>query len=252
MVSNMTTDPSIVLDFNRVSKAFTDGPPIISDFSLTVARGQFLSIVGPSGCGKSTLLRIAAGLEKPTEGICGVDNNSIGYVFQDPTLLPWRNARSNINLFAELQLIDKLVVKDRVDDVVELVGLREHQEKYPRQLSGGMRMRVSLARSLVLRPQLFLLDEPFSALDEINRQRLNDEILQIFVQEQFGVLFVTHSVAEAVYLSSEIIVMSAPPGEIKKRIKVPFAYPRDPDLRYDPLFASVALEVSQSLRETQI
>lgn len=248
----MTNEEPVVLALDRVSKAFVDGVAVVSDVSFSIARGEFVSIVGPSGCGKSTLLRIAAGLEKPTRGTCNANSDSIGYVFQDPTLLPWRNVRANIELFAELQHLDKAITKTRIDDVIALVGLQEHQNKYPRQLSGGMRMRVSLARSLVLRPQLFLFDEPFSALDEINRQRLNDDVLRLFRQEQFGVLFVTHSVSEAVYLSSKIHVMSAHPGVVSRTIDVPFGYPRDSDLRYEPSFGLLALEVSHALRDNQL
>lgn len=251
MANTMTDDPNNVLSLEHVTKTFRDGAAVISDVSLTVKRGEVVSIVGPSGCGKSTLLRIAARLEPLTTGTCTVDTHGIGYVFQDPTLLPWRSVRANIGLLAELQQLESTVMRTRVDEAIALVGLQDHQNKYPRQLSGGMRMRVSLARSLVLRPNLFLLDEPFSALDEINRQRLNDELLQLFEHQQFGVLFVTHSVTEAVYLSSKIHVMSARPGVISRTIEIPFAYPREADLRFDPSFGVHALEVSHALRDTE-
>jgi len=247
----MTNAHTDVLSLEHISKTFHDGAPVISDVSLTVKRGEVVSIVGPSGCGKSTLLRIAARLEPQTTGTCTVDTHGIGYVFQDPTLLPWRSVRANVALLAELQQLESTELQTRVDEAIALVGLQDHQDKYPRQLSGGMRMRVSLARSLVLRPQLFLFDEPFSALDEINRQRLNDELLNLFERQQFGVLFVTHSVSEAVYLSSRIHVMSARPGVISRTIDIPFGYPREPDLRFDPSFGMLALEVSHALRDTE-
>ena len=247
----MTTEPTSVLSLENISKTFRDGASVIGDVSLTVKRGEVVSIVGPSGCGKSTLLRIAARLEPQTTGTCTVDTHGIGYVFQDPTLLPWRSVRANVALLAELQHLESSVLQTRVDEAIALVGLEEHQHKYPRQLSGGMRMRVSLARSLVLRPHLFLFDEPFSALDEINLQRLNDELLRLFEHQQFGVLFVTHSVTEAVYLSSKIHVMSARPGAISRTINIPFGYPREPDLRFDPSFGMLALEVSHALKDTE-
>ena len=247
----MTNAHTDVLSLEHISKTFHDGAPVISDVSVTVKRGEVVSIVGPSGCGKSTLLRIAARLEPQTTGTCTVDTHGIGYVFQDPTLLPWRSVRANVALLAELQHLESTVLQTRVDEAIALVGLQDHQDKYPRQLSGGMRMRVSLARSLVLRPQLFLFDEPFSALDEINRQRLNDELLNLFERQQFGVLFVTHSVSEAVYLSSRIHVMSARPGVISRTIDIPFRYPREPDLRFDPSFGMRALEVSHALKDAE-
>jgi len=247
----MTTDPTNVLSLENISKTFRGGASVIDDVSLTVKRGEVVSIVGPSGCGKSTLLRIAACLEPQTTGTCTVDTHGIGYVFQDPTLLPWRSVRANVALLAELQHLETSVLQTRVDEAIALVGLDEHQHKYPRQLSGGMRMRVSLARSLVLRPHLFLFDEPFSALDEINRQRLNDELLRLFEHQQFGVLFVTHSVSEAVYLSSRIHVMSARPGVISRTIDIPFGYPREADLRFDPSFGMLALEVSHALKDAE-
>lgn len=247
-MKNALTD---VLSLEHISKTFADGAPVISDVSLSVKRGEVVSIVGPSGCGKSTLLRIAARLETQTTGTSSVDTHGLGYVFQDPTLLPWRTVRANIGLLAELQHLDSTVMHARVDEAIALVGLQDHQNKYPRQLSGGMRMRVSLARSLVLHPHLFLFDEPFSALDEINRQRLNDELLKLFEQQQFGVLFVTHSVTEAVYLSSKIHVMSSRPGMISHTVEIPFGYPREADLRFDSSFGLLALEVSHALRETE-
>ena len=166
-----------VLEFTDVTKTFADGTHALASTSLTVAPGEFVTIVGPSGCGKSTLLRIASGLDAPTTGTVSVDRSSLGYVFQDPTLLQWRTVRRNVELFAELEGVDRAERARRVADNVRLVGLEGFEDKYPKQLSGGMKMRASLARSLLMEPAMFLFDEPFGALDEITRERLNDELL---------------------------------------------------------------------------
>jgi NitT/TauT family transport system ATP-binding protein len=207
--------------------------------------------VGPSGCGKSTLLRIASGLETQTQGSCAVDRDSIGYVFQDATLLPWRSVQRNIELLAELHGETKAECQRRAQEAISLVGLDGFADKYPRQLSGGMRMRASLARSLVMKPRVFLFDEPFGALDEITRERLNDELLGLFQREGFAGLFITHSIAEAVYMSTRVLVMSPRPGRITASFDIPFAYPRDHDLRYSPEFAELCGQVSHALRGDQ-
>lgn len=236
------------LRFSGVSKVFPDGTHAVDDVSFEVAHGEFVTVVGPSGCGKSTLLRIASGLEAPTSGECGVDRSSIGYVFQDATLLPWRTVQRNVELTAELKGLDRAERHRRASESIATVGLDGHQMKYPRQLSGGMKMRASVARSLVLEPEVFLFDEPFGSLDEITRERLDDELLAIFAERHFAALFITHSIAEAVYMSTRVIVMSARPGRITADFTVPFSYPRDPDLRFDPAFASLCGEVSHCLR----
>jgi NitT/TauT family transport system ATP-binding protein len=227
---------------------FPDGTHAIDDVSFTVQRGEFVSVVGPSGCGKSTLLRIASGLERNTGGRCNVDSSSIGYVFQDATLLPWRTVQRNVELLAELHGMDKQDKARRVQEAIELVRLNGHEAKYPKQLSGGMRMRCSLARSLVMKPSVFLFDEPFGALDEISRERLNDELLALFKHEGFAGLFITHSIAEAVFLSTRVLVMSARPGRIVGDFTVPFPYPRAADLRYEPVFAELCGHVSDALK----
>lgn len=236
------------LRFDRVSKVFPDGTHAVDDVSFEVAHGEFVTVVGPSGCGKSTLARIAGGLDTPTEGECRVDRSSIGYVFQDATLLPWRTLQRNVELIAELKGFDRAERHRRASAAIATVGLDGHQAKYPRQLSGGMKMRASVARSLVLEPELFLFDEPFGALDEITRERLDDELLALFAERHFAALFITHSIAEAVYMSTRVIVMSARPGRITGDFPVSFSYPRDPDLRFDPAFASLCGEVSHCLR----
>jgi NitT/TauT family transport system ATP-binding protein len=237
-----------VLALAHIGKRFPDGTEALAEVDLSVAPGEFVSVVGPSGCGKSTLLRIAAGLEQPTDGLVRVPTDHIAYVFQDPTLLPWRSVQANVELLGELRALPKEERRRRAEDAVMLVGLSEFAGHRPRALSGGMRMRVSLARSLTLQPELFLLDEPFGTLDEISRERLNDELLQLFRTQRFAALFVTHSVTEAVYLSTEVVVLSARPGRVLGHFEVPFRYPRAPELRFDPEFTSIAARVSACLR----
>ena len=239
------------LQFDNVGMTFPDGTDALENVSLSVAPGEFVTVVGPSGCGKSTLLRIASHLETQTQGACAVDRDSIGYVFQDATLLPWRTVQRNIELLAELHGESKQECERRAQEAISLVGLDGFAEKYPRQLSGGMRMRASLARSLVMKPRVFLFDEPFGALDEITRERLNDELLALFQREGFAGLFITHSIAEAVYMSTRVLVMSPRPGRIIASFDVPFAYPRSHDLRYSPEFAELCGQVSHALRGDQ-
>jgi NitT/TauT family transport system ATP-binding protein len=243
-----------LLTLGQVGKRFPDGTEALDGINLRVAPGQFVSVVGPSGCGKSTLLRIVAGLEQPTSGSVQVPTDQIAYVFQvayvfqDPTLLPWRSVQANVELLGELRGLPKEERRRRAGDAIRLVGLREFAGHRPRALSGGMRMRVSLARSLTLQPELFLLDEPFGTLDEITRERLNDELLQLFLTRRFAALFITHSVTEAVYLSTQVVVLSARPGRVLDRVEIPFDYPRPPELRFDPAFAKIAARVSACLR----
>jgi NitT/TauT family transport system ATP-binding protein len=236
------------LTFTRVSKRFPDATVALAAVDLEVGLGEFVSVVGPSGCGKSTLLRIASGLTSATGGAVAVRANKLGYVFQDPTLLPWRTVQANVELLTELDGLPREERRRRADNAIKLVGLGEFTRHRPQALSGGMRMRVSLARSLTLQPELFLFDEPFGALDEITRHRLNDELLQLFLTQQFAALFVTHSVMEAVFMSTRVLVMSARPGRVLRTFEVPFEYPRSPRLRFDEGFAHLAGEVSACLR----
>ena len=240
---------SPALRFVNTSMTFADGTHAVDNVSFDVAPGEFVAVVGPSGCGKSTLLRIASGLQAHTGGACEIDRSSIGYVFQDPTLLPWRTVQRNVELNAELQGMDKAARLDKARAAIELVNLVGHEKKYPKQLSGGMKMRCSLARSLVLNPKVFLFDEPFGALDEITRERLNDELLRLFQSEKFAGLFITHSIQEAVYLSTRVIVMSARPGRIIGDYPVPFAFPREHDLRYSAEFAELCGKISADLKD---
>jgi NitT/TauT family transport system ATP-binding protein len=239
------------LRFRNLSMVFPDGTHAVDNVSFDVGPGEFVSVVGPSGCGKSTLLRIASGLEQHTGGACEVDRSSIGYVFQDATLLPWRTVQKNVELNAELQGMGKADREAKAKAAIELVNLVGHEAKYPKQLSGGMKMRCSVARSLVLNPKVFLFDEPFGALDEITRERLNDELLRLFLSEQFAGLFITHSIAEAVFLSTRVIVMSARPGRIIGDYQVPFDHPRVHELRFEPEFAELCGRISADLKDTQ-
>jgi NitT/TauT family transport system ATP-binding protein len=237
------------LTFERVSKVYPDGTEALMDVSFGVRPGDFVTVVGPSGCGKSTLLKIASDLTPATGGRVAVAARNLGYVFQDATLLPWRTVQKNVELLAELHKIPRPERRRLAADAIALVGLQGFERHHPRRLSGGMRMRVSLARALTLKPEVFLFDEPFGAVDEITRERLNDELLRLFISERFAGLFITHSVYEAVFLSTRVLVMSARPGRIVADFPIPFPYPRSPDLRFEPEFAELAGAVSHALRK---
>ncbi|MGB3485080.1 MAG: ABC transporter ATP-binding protein [Mycobacterium sp.] len=247
MTTDRTATETRLLDFRNVSMAFGNGTVALSEVELKVDRGEFVSIVGPSGCGKSTLLRLASGLELASGGRAEISASRIGYVFQDATLLPWRSVAANVELLAELHGERKPERAAKAREAIELVGLAGFESNLPKHLSGGMRMRASLARSLTLDPELFLFDEPFGALDEITRQRLNDELLKLFNIRGFAGLFVTHSVAEAIYLSTKVVVMSGRPGRIVEQFLVPFGPDRTPDVRYTPEFAELSGAVSHAL-----
>ena len=242
-------DASTLISFDGVSKTFPDGTHAVDNVSFSVKPGQFVTVVGPSGCGKSTLLRMGSGLLSTSSGEIHRAEGTLGYVFQDATLLPWRTVQKNVELFCELRGLGRSDRRQRAKDAIELVGLGGFSHHYPAALSGGMRMRVSLTRSLTLDPPLFFFDEPFGALDEITREYLNAELLRIFALEGFGAVFITHNLYEAVFLSTEVLVMSSRPGRILKSFKVPFPYPRDLDLRFDPAFAELTGEVSTVLRD---
>jgi NitT/TauT family transport system ATP-binding protein len=236
------------LAFDHIAMVFPDGTEAIRDVSFSVGLGEFVTVVGPSGCGKSTLLKIASGLLEPTRGTVTVDRDRLGYVFQDATLAPWRTVQQNVELLAELHRIPKHERRRLATDAIHLVGLTGFEHHYPKSLSGGMKMRASLARTLTLKPPLFLFDEPFGAVDEITREHLNEETQQLFQSEGFAGLFITHSISEAVFLSTRVLVMSARPGRLVAEFEIPFPYPRQPDLRFDPEFARLSGEVSHALR----
>ncbi|WP_233207175.1 MULTISPECIES: ABC transporter ATP-binding protein [Pirellulaceae] len=235
------------IEFHQIEKRFSPEALVLTVEKLQIAAGEFVSLVGPSGCGKSTLLRLVANLDSPTHGELRLDDGvdiERAFVFQDANLIPWRTTWQNVQL--PLELRRHLTQEDReaISDALRLVGLREEDfQKYPRMLSGGMRMRVSLARALVTDPHILLLDEPFAALDDLLRNQLNEQLLDIWQRQKWTGLFVTHNVPEAVFLSQRILVMHARPGRIVADLKVPFDFPRTSDLRSDPEFARFCGEV---------
>jgi NitT/TauT family transport system ATP-binding protein len=236
------------LRLNHVTKRFDHGPTALDDLSLTVGRGEFVSVVGPSGCGKSTLLRVIAGLTRATSGDVVCDTDDVGFVFQDATLLPWRTVRRNVELPAELRGFPRAERRRRATEAIAMVGLEDFTAYRPRQLSGGMKMRVSLARALTMSPSLFLFDEPFGALDAITRERLGDELQALYAARRFAAVFVTHAVSEAVFLSSRVLIMSARGGRIVADVAVPGDFPRPERARYASESASVASEIQDHLR----
>ena len=227
---------------------FPDGTTALRDVNLNVSRGEFVAIVGPSGCGKSTMLRVVAGLQMPSAGVVDIGDDSVSFVFQDPTLLPWLSVIGNVELPLRIAGTDKNEIRSRATATLGEVGLADSLEKLPRQLSGGMRMRASVARALVTEPRLFLFDEPFAAVDEIKREHLNDMLLRIHAQRDFSALFVTHSVSEAVYLADRVIVLSGAPGRMVAEVGIDLPRPRPDDVRFDASFTSLCRTVSDALR----
>ena len=240
-----------ILELSGVRKRFGSGVEALAGIDLSVGRGEFLSIVGPSGCGKSTLLRIIAGLTPPSAGTCdlAVDHapGRIGFVFQDPTLMPWSTVTGNVLLPFRIGRRNGPEARKRALAAVRAVGLGGFEDAYPHQLSGGMRMRVSIARALVTDPDLLLLDEPFAALDEITRMALNDDLLRLWAERRPTILFVTHSVFESVYLSTRIAVMSARPGRITADFAVDVPQPRTRATRMSTAYTATCDEVSAIL-----
>ncbi|MGE5149764.1 MAG: ABC transporter ATP-binding protein [Rhodospirillaceae bacterium] len=215
-----------------ISKRFANGTVALNDVSLDVFEHQFLALLGPSGCGKSTLLRLIAGLSDPTGGtITWHGHPSLSFVFQEPTLMPWATALSNVMLPLRLAGVRSDERRERAAAALAQVGLAGFEKSYPRELSGGMKMRVSIARALVTRPKVLLMDEPFAALDEITRFRLNNDLLELWQREGFTVIFVTHSVFESAFLSQRIAVMAARPGRFIEEIALEAPYPRTPEYR---------------------
>jgi NitT/TauT family transport system ATP-binding protein len=237
-----------------VTKRFASGLEALGGVDLAVTRGEFVSLLGPSGCGKSTLLRIVAGLTEPTAGISDLrlgeataKTGRIGFVFQDPTLMPWSTVAGNVELPFRLAGRVRKPERARVHSALRAVGLGGFEQAYPHQLSGGMRMRVSLARALVTEPALLLLDEPFAALDEITRLTLNDDLLRLWETHRPTILFVTHSVFESVYLSTRIAVMTARPGRIIADLPVGLPQPRERAVRTAPQYGALCETVSAAL-----
>ncbi len=238
-----------------VGKRFGPGPLVLDNIDLTVDRGEFISFIGPSGCGKSTLLRLIAGLTPSTAGEILVDNltpqnarEEMFFVFQDSNLLPWRNVSGNVELPLLLRNVAAARRAERVRQMLGIVGLASAAEKFPWQLSGGMKMRVSIARALTVAPRILLLDEPFGALDEMTRDQLNEDLLAIRERDPFTGFFVTHSVMEAVFLSTRVVVLAANPGRIVDIVDIPFSYPRTAELRETPEFLKLLAGTSRALR----
>ncbi|MDF3280744.1 ABC transporter ATP-binding protein [Gordonia sp. N1V] len=238
----------VVISVAGASKRFESGTEALAEVDLDIATGDFVAVVGPSGCGKSTLLRMAAGLESPTSGSVALATDSVGVIFQEPTLLGWRSVQANVELCAELAGMPKAQRRSRAANAIEAVGLTGFEKQLPRMLSGGMKMRVSLARMLAKDPEVMLLDEPFGALDEMTRLDMQSELLRLYTAHRFTAMFITHSMSEAVFLANRVIVMSARPGRIVADLRIDFPYPRDPELRFDPAFTTHVAEVSTTLR----
>ncbi len=253
MTVSASPGPSFIA-IDNLSKEYPNRHRVIHDLSFTAAAGEFVSVVGASGCGKSTLLKLIAGLSPVSGGSIRIDGMSptdaralMSFVFQDPTLLPWRNVARNVELTLELEGVGAAERLARSASALHLVGLRDVGSHYPRQLSGGMKMRVSLARALATTPRLLLMDEPFGALDEITRNRLNEELVALRQTRQWTTLFVTHSIPEAVFLSDRILLMGANPGRVDREISIPLPVPRTPRLRSDLQFLTLVGEVSRAL-----
>lgn len=210
-----------LVEFDSVTKTYANGFNALAPVDLTIKRGQIVTIVGPSGCGKTTLLRMAGGLSTPTTGTLALNTDQSSYVFQDPTLLAWRSVLANTELVSKIRKVPRTVARERAIAALKLVGLESVQKSLPRELSGGMKMRVSLARALASEPELMLMDEPFAALDEFTRDRMAEELIRLWSERGFGVLFITHSIREAVRISHTILLMASGPGRIVEQVESP-------------------------------
>jgi NitT/TauT family transport system ATP-binding protein len=245
----MSPSGAPIVSLRHVGKTFESGTVALRDFNLDVRPGEFVSLLGPSGCGKSTALRIVAGLSEASEGAVEwpAGNSKIGFVFQEPTLMPWASAAANVRLPLKLAGADGAHSDAAVTQALSHVGLAEFAQAYPRELSGGMKMRTSIARALVTEPELLLMDEPFAALDEITRFKLNNDLLGVWQQLRRTVVFVTHSVFESVYLSQRIVVMTPRPGRVFTEIAIPAPYPRDERFRTSAEYAGFCRQVGEAL-----
>jgi NitT/TauT family transport system ATP-binding protein len=253
-----TTSDAPVVALTGVGKTYSSGVVALANVSIAIQAREFVTLLGPSGCGKSTVLRLIAGLGSLSAGridwpgeagksLAKRNRRNIGFVFQEPTLMPWASVRDNVYLPLRLAREPREAVRARVEDAIAQVGLEGFGDAYPRELSGGMKMRVSIARALVTGPDLLLMDEPFAALDEITRFRLNDDLLKLWARRRLTVVFVTHSVYESVYLSERVLVMSGRPGRVVEEIKVPTPYPRDESYRNSPGYGSLCSATSAAL-----
>ena len=247
--------PGLAVSLRGVTKVYDSGVIALGPMDLEVRKGEFVSLLGPSGCGKSTALRLIAGLNAPTAGTVRVSRpavevsggHAVGFVFQEPTLMPWTSVRENVRLPLKLAHVPTAEANARIDEALAQMGLAEFAEAYPRELSGGMKMRVSLARALVTDPDILLMDEPFAALDEITRFRLNNDLLALWRNLRKTVVFVTHSVFESVYLSQRVVVMTSRPGRICAEIGIKTTEPRAEEFRTSVDYAAYCRQVSNAL-----
>lgn len=258
MLPESVSNAEPILSLRNVGKVFGGTVKALDAMSLDIFDGDFVSLLGPSGCGKSTALRLIAGLMRPTDGRIVWSQNDdtstggqdLGVVFQEPTLMPWATVEDNVYLPMRLSRIPKAQVREQIAEILSVVGLSGFEKSYPRELSGGMKMRVSIARAMVTRPKLILMDEPFAALDEITRFKLNNDLLEMQARIGCTVIFVTHSVFESVFLSNRIVVMAARPGRVVKELRVEEPYPRHEDFRTSPTYAAHCRETSEALHAT--
>jgi NitT/TauT family transport system ATP-binding protein len=250
-----TDAAALAVSLRGVTKIYDNGVVALGPLDIDVRKGEFVSLLGPSGCGKSTALRLIAGLSAPTSGSVGVlhpaaerkGSHAVGFVFQEPTLMPWASVRENVRLPLKLAHVPNADANGRIDAALAQMGLAEFADAYPRELSGGMKMRVSLARALVTDPDILLMDEPFAALDEITRFRLNNDLLALWRDLRKTVIFVTHSVFESVYLSQRVLVMTPRPGQIDAEIHIDTTAPRGEDFRTSADYVSYCRQVSKAL-----
>ncbi len=254
----MSCPAPVEVSLRALHKHYGEGQLALGGIDFHAAPGDFISIIGPSGCGKTTWLRLLAGLSEPSGGSLQINGKApseaaheLSFVFQDSTLLPWLKVRQNVEILLKLRGIEPQQRQKRCEEVLSLVRLSEFAERYPRQLSGGQKMRVSLARALSISPGLLLLDEPFGALDEMTREHLNEELLAIRESETWTAFFVTHSVAEAVFLSNRVVIMSTHPGRIHRQVAVPLSYPRTADTRLSAEYQALVAQVSRELRSVE-
>lgn len=245
--------PRPLIALHDVSKVYSNGTLALQEMNLTIEQQQFVSIVGSSGCGKSTVLRLIAGLGKPSSGIIELketqSSSELAFVFQESALMPWANIVENIRLPLKLAGVSQQKSRGLVQEAINLVGLAGFERSYPRELSGGMKMRVSIARALVTQPSILLMDEPFGALDEMTRSKLNSDLLGLWQQQRWTVVFVTHNIYEAVYLSNRVIVMASRPGRVVADVPIEAAYPRTEEFRTSRLCNEYSREISARLQE---
>ncbi len=247
--------PVPAIEVLSAEKIYSNGTRALLPVNLTINQGEFVTLLGPSGCGKSTLLKMVAGLTEPSDGklvLWRRDSREkmqvpLSFVFQEATLMPWSNVQNNVRLPLDLAGVPRAEANTRVTEALELVGLRKFAHVLPRELSGGMQMRVSIARGLVTRPKLLLMDEPFGALDEITRNKLDSDLLRLWREQGLTVVFVTHSIHEAVFLSQRVIMMAARPGRVVEDIAITEPFPRSEDFRVSPAFSHYAKQLQDSL-----